>query len=489
MSCRSARRPSSQLMLLGPMPMHQPVLAAAASHHFLPHFSSAAADSATAAAAAAAAAAVAGVNVTGTSADLQTFYYCTSRAIKQESSLIGDQQQQQSSLDASSVANSILADHLILSQGLRSCSVETSTVSTASLAGGGGGSSSQDVSVSPLSVASSAASSSSPSFLKPSRSPAFPSYDSLHHHQQHHHAAAAAAVHAAASHYPSHSRSALSIPNASAAAAAAVAANMYSMKVLQEVPFPVQSPINLMRHGSMEEHGHHHMHHLHHHPSSRSSSNSSSSTTSSSVVAAQKTSHLVWPSDPSSLHVKTSHAGLTGVGGAGGGGHGGGIGGGGGHGNVGGGLLSSGHGGHMGSGLSGAGPPVSVSSAGSVRSVSPNSGLVHYFSMITDPHGHMPSPAHTGPPGHGDPTAAVHYSMWNTGGLEVSRPSAMSIICCCFSCYCLSAACFARQRRVVCLARQQQHTIVSGPNRPLNAVATVAVRERERGEGEGVSVQ
>lgn len=46
-----------------------------------------------------------------------------------------------------------------------------------------------------------------------------------------------------------------------------------------------------------------------------------------------------------------------------------------------------------------------------------DAGTVHYFSMITDPHGHMPSPAHSGP-AHTD-HAAVHYSMWNSGGLEV----------------------------------------------------------------------
>lgn len=40
-----------------------------------------------------------------------------------------------------------------------------------------------------------------------------------------------------------------------------------------------------------------------------------------------------------------------------------------------------------------------------------------------DPHGHMPSPAHT-VPSHADhpvsSAAAVHYSMWNPGSLEVS---------------------------------------------------------------------
>lgn len=71
------------------------------------------------------------------------------------------------------------------------------------------------------------------------------------------------------------------------------------------------------------------------------------------------------------------------------------------------------------------------------RPVSPNSGLVHYFSMITDPHGHMPAPAHTGPaltednrwiPGRypaASAAATVHYSMWNSGSLEVRYHSLM----------------------------------------------------------------
>lgn len=57
--------------------------------------------------------------------------------------------------------------------------------------------------------------------------------------------------------------------------------------------------------------------------------------------------------------------------------------------------------------------PVSGVPAG--RSVSPNSGLVHWVSMMAD-HAHVPSPAHTGAP-HPDSAAAVHY-MWN-GALEV----------------------------------------------------------------------
>lgn len=49
-----------------------------------------------------------------------------------------------------------------------------------------------------------------------------------------------------------------------------------------------------------------------------------------------------------------------------------------------------------------------VGAGGSARPVSPNSGLVHWVSMMAD-HGHVPSPAHSGP-AHPD---AVHYGMWN----------------------------------------------------------------------------
>lgn len=71
------------------------------------------------------------------------------------------------------------------------------------------------------------------------------------------------------------------------------------------------------------------------------------------------------------------------------------------------------------------------------RAVSPNSGLVHWVSMMTDHHGHhghhMPAPAHSGS------HESVHYSMWN-GGLDVSikfrslRQSVAFFISCFISC-------------------------------------------------------
>ena len=64
-------------------------------------------------------------------------------------------------------------------------------------------------------------------------------------------------------------------------------------------------------------------------------------------------------------------------------------------------------------------PPVSGANSG--RSVSPNSGLVHWVSVMAD-HAHVPSPAHTGSQ-HVD--SAVHY-MWN-GSLEVCLP--LILIC------------------------------------------------------------
>ncbi|CAG2162871.1 unnamed protein product [Oppiella nova] len=56
-------------------------------------------------------------------------------------------------------------------------------------------------------------------------------------------------------------------------------------------------------------------------------------------------------------------------------------------------------------------PPVSGPTSG--RPVSPNSGLVHWVSVMAD-HAHVPSPAHSASQ-HVD-SASVHY-MWN-GGLE-----------------------------------------------------------------------
>ena len=63
---------------------------------------------------------------------------------------------------------------------------------------------------------------------------------------------------------------------------------------------------------------------------------------------------------------------------------------------------------------------VNTGQGGMGRAVSPNSGLVHWVSMMTDHHGHhghhMPAPAHSGS------HESVHYSMWN-GGLDVSIKS------------------------------------------------------------------
>jgi hypothetical protein len=60
-------------------------------------------------------------------------------------------------------------------------------------------------------------------------------------------------------------------------------------------------------------------------------------------------------------------------------------------------------------------PPVSGAASG--RPVSPNSGLVHWVSVMAD-HAHVPSPAHTAAQ-HVD--SAVHY-MWN-GAIEVRMTS------------------------------------------------------------------
>lgn len=54
-----------------------------------------------------------------------------------------------------------------------------------------------------------------------------------------------------------------------------------------------------------------------------------------------------------------------------------------------------------------------TSGPGGRPTVSPNSGLVHWVSMMAD-HAHVPSSAHSAP-SHAD---AVHY-MWN-GSLEVN---------------------------------------------------------------------
>lgn len=66
-------------------------------------------------------------------------------------------------------------------------------------------------------------------------------------------------------------------------------------------------------------------------------------------------------------------------------------------------------GGHLGTaGLMNPGGMVSQSG----RAVSPNSGLVHWVSMMTDPHhGHGPSPAHSASL---HPSDNIHYSMWTS---------------------------------------------------------------------------
>lgn len=55
------------------------------------------------------------------------------------------------------------------------------------------------------------------------------------------------------------------------------------------------------------------------------------------------------------------------------------------------------------------------------RAVSPNSGLVHWVSMMTDPHhGHGPSPAHSASL---HPSDNIHYSMWTSPTtLDVCSP-------------------------------------------------------------------